>query len=61
MEAIILVVIGLMALAIICFRARKLVDTVSGKEAQSSCDCGMCSKSCSSREISDRANNSNRI
>lgn len=50
METLILLSFALLALSIIYLKAKRLVDSVRNRQVKSSCDCGMCSGSCPSRE-----------
>ena len=61
METAILIAAGIFALIIIYFKARRLVYTVKGDHAKSSCSCGNCvncSGSCTIREIQKTADDS---
>jgi hypothetical protein len=50
MQEIIVLLVVLLALVIIYFKAKGLLNTVNGKSAKGSCNCGTCSSSCPSRQ-----------
>lgn len=58
METIILIAVGIFALVILYFRARRLFNAFKGDSGKGSCDCGNCSTPCTARKIPDLTDDS---
>lgn len=58
MDIIFLLTAGILALAVLYFKARRIFAAVRSDSEKSPCSCSSCSKSCAVREISSPAGES---